>query len=346
MSRKTIYNENATADWEKVSAENKKLVKEFLSYCKSNDRSPQTIRQYGEWLKVFFCWNYKENGDKFFVDLKKRDFVSYFGYLRDLGASPNRIATLKSALSSFSSEIELLYDDVYPTFKNQIRGLEPVHIQKIREKTVMSADEINETLKKLVDEKDYQTACFLSLVCSCGARKAELIQMKPSFFCPENEVFGGYMYKTPPIRSKGRGKTGKIINKYVIKNMFRPYFDLWIKERKAKGIVCDYLFVTQKDGKFIPATISTANGFARKISKVSGKDFYVHAGRHFFCTLLRSMDLPDDVIVQIFSWESADMVKIYDDTPVEEKMSKFFLKMKKEPEEAKGETENGTDERQ
>jgi len=140
--------------------------------------------------------------------------------------SPNRIASLKSALSSLSSEIELLCEDLYPNFRNQLRGLEPVHITTVRDKTVVSNDKLDYILKTLVEQKEYQLACYLALVCASGSRKAEMLQMKPDFFVPENEVFDGYMYCTPPIRSKGRGKRGKIIKKYVIKEAFEPFFKL------------------------------------------------------------------------------------------------------------------------
>ena len=48
MGRSTVYNENITAEWDNVQDENKKLVKEYLLYLKSQDRSPQTIKQYEE----------------------------------------------------------------------------------------------------------------------------------------------------------------------------------------------------------------------------------------------------------------------------------------------------------
>ena len=142
MGRTTVYNANLTSNWENVSASNKQFVNDFIRYCKSNDKSPQTIHQYEEWLKVFFCWNYQENEDKLFTDLKKRDFVYYFGWCRDLGMSDNRIASLKSALSSLSSEIELLYEDIYPNFHNQLRGLEAIHITTVREKIVWGTSTI------------------------------------------------------------------------------------------------------------------------------------------------------------------------------------------------------------
>ena len=335
MGRTTVYNDNLTQDYDKVSSQNQRLVKDFIRYCKSNDKSPQTIHQYEEWLKVFFCWNYSENEDKFFIDLKKRDFVYYFGWCRDLGMSANRIASLKSVLSSLSSEIELLYEDVYPSFHNQLRGLEPVHITTVREKTVLKTSDIDKILEGLVEKKEYQIACYLALLCASGCRKSEMLQMKPEFFTEDREVFDGYMYCTPPIRSKGRGKAGKIIKKYVIKEFFRPFFDLWMEQRKELGIDNEYLFVTKKGGEYVPANTSTANSFAAYISKLYKIDYYNHSGRHYFCTLLKSMDLPDDVIVQIFSWAGSDMIKIYDDTPAEEKLSKFFSNFSKK--EVKGE---------
>ena len=324
MGRKTVYNANLTSDWDKVSKANQQFVSDFIRYCKSNDKSPQTIAQYMEWLKVFFCWNYRENNDRLFVELKKRDFVYYFGWCRDLGMSDNRIASLKSALSSMSSEIELLYEDLYPSFHNQLRALEPVRITAVREKTVISNEEMTKILQELVDRKEYQVACYVALACASGSRKAELLQMKTSFFCPEREVFNGYMYCTPEIRTKGRGKRGKMIKKYVIKSLFKPFFDLWMEERKRLGITIDDLFVAKHAEGYVPATIPTANFFAQKVSKIFGIEYYAHSSRHFFCTMLKRQKLPDDVITQIFGWSNSDMIKIYSDIPEEEILGEFF----------------------
>lgn len=336
MGRSTVYNNNITSNWENVQNDNKKLVREYLLYLKSQDRSPQTLKQYEEGIKIFFCWNYENNDDKFFINLKKRDFVYYFGWCRDLGMSANRIAFLKSVLSSLSNEIELLYEDEYPTFRNQVRSLEPIHISTVREKTVLSNEQIEKILKELVERKEYQLACYIALACSSGARKAELIQMKTTDFCKEKEVFDGYMYCTSEVRSKGRGKKGKIIKKYVIKELFKPFFDLWMEQRKELGIESEYLFVSTKERIPTPATISTANTFALNISKICGVDFYAHSARHFFCTYLRNLNLPDEVIRLIFSWESTDLLKIYDDTPVSDKLSGFFKEFISKKE-AKGE---------
>ncbi len=330
MGRFTVYNDNLTKDWDSVLDQNKKFVKDFIKYCKANDKSPQTLHQYEEWLKVFFCWNYSENGDKSFVKLKKRDFMYYFGWCRDLNMSANRIASLKSVLSSLSSEIELLYEDEYPNFRNQLRGLEPVHISTVREKTVISNEDMAKMLNKLVEDKMYQEACYLALACSSGCRKAELLQMKVSFFTSEKEVFDGYMYCTPPIRTKGRGRQGKILKKYVIKELFKPFFDKWMEERERLGIDLPDLFITKKDGIYVPATVSTANTIAEKISKKFGVEYYSHSSRHFFCTYLKRMKLPDDVITQVIGWANSSMIKVYSDIPEEEILGEFFAGFEKD----------------
>ena len=325
MGRKTVYNHNLTANYENVSEQNRKLVTDFLKYAKSLDKSPQTIHQYEEWLKVFFSWNYDENDDTFFINLKRRDFVYYFGWCREHGMSANRIATLKSVLSSLSTEIELLYEDVYPSFHNQLRALEPVHIAPVRQKTVISDADMADILQKLVDKGEYQVACYLALACASGSRKAELLQMRVDFFVPEREVFNGYMYCTPEIRTKGRGKQGKMIKKYVIKELFDPFLKLWLAKREELGITSPFLFVTKHGKDYVQATIATANNFANKVSKLFNIDYYAHSSRHFFCTYLKRMKLPDDVITQIFGWANSDMIKIYSDIPADEVLGEFFL---------------------
>lgn len=337
MGRSTVYNKNITSEWDQVQDNNKRFVTEYLLYLKSQDRSPQTLHQYEEWLKVFFCWNYSKNSDKLFTNLKKRDFIYYFGWCRELGMSANRIASLKSVLSSLSNEIELLYEDEYPNFRNQVRSLEPIHISTVREKTVLSIEQIKNILEKLVELQEFQLACYIALACASGARKAELIQMKVSDFTKDREVFDGYMYCTSQVRSKGRGKKGKIIKKYVIKELFEPFLNLWLEERQKKGIELDCLFVSMKEKQPVPATISTANTFALNISKICGVDFYAHSARHFFCTYLRSLNLPDEIIVQIFSWADSSLLSVYDDTPGEEKMKEFFKEFIAKQKEVKGE---------
>lgn len=325
MARTTVYNSGLTDDYDKINPKNQKLVKDAIQYYKAMDRTPTSITTYTNQLKIFFCWNYKENEDKFFIDLKKRDFIFFINYVREeLQASSARVASLKAVLSSFSNVIENMYEDEYPTFRNIVRNIDTIIKTPTREKTVLSNEQIQEFLDKLVEMEKYQLACYLALLASSGCRKSEMIQMKPEFFVKENEVFDGFMYLTNKIRSKGRGKAGKVIQRYVIKSTFQPYFDLWMKEREDKGIDCPYLFVTKHNNIYEPAKIYTMDSFAETISKLFNIDFYNHCVRHFFCTKLKRLHLPDDIVAEILHWSSTALVKIYNDIPQEETLATYF----------------------
>jgi integrase len=163
-----------------------------------------------------------------------------------------------------------------------------------------------------------QLACYLAFLAASGCRKSETIQMKVDFFNEEHEVYNGNMYLTDKIRTKGRGKTGKVIQRYCIKSIFKPYYDAWMEERAEKNIDSPYLFVVKHGDSWEPATIATLNSFAETLSNMFHMDFYNHAMRHYFVTYLKSqVKLDQETIVSIVHWQSAAMVDIYDDTPKE-----------------------------
>lgn len=331
MARSTVYNDNLAADedWQRVSGKNKRLLQDFLAYCESCDKSPSTRKQYKNQLKIFFCWNERYNNNKFFTDVKKRDFILFFGYGRvELGWSPNRLASLRAVLSSLSNYIERIMDDEYPNFKNVVKVLEPIKITPVREKTVLSAEKVEETLEKLVEEKEYQRACWLALLYSSGMRKAEAVQMKVDFFTPENIVFD-IMYRTPKIRTKGAGRAGKQVPRYVFTYTFDKYLNLWLEERKELGITNPELFVVKRRDEYVPANISTFNSWATWLSDYMNVDLYAHSLRHLWTTSLARKGYPTAVIQKLQAWSSTALVDVYNDTTDEEELGSFFAQLNK-----------------
>lgn len=142
MGRGTVYNNLYTPEiWAKLNPDNKELLDDFVAYKRSSDKSPQTIEQYYQMIRLFFCWNYLYNNDKFFVDLKKRELVRFFSYaVETMGWSSNRTATVKSALSSMSNYIENILDDEYEGFRNIVTKIEISEKQPVREKTVLTQE--------------------------------------------------------------------------------------------------------------------------------------------------------------------------------------------------------------
>ena len=190
MGRKTAYNLIVTDDlWEKVNKENRQLLSDFIDYKRSSDKSPNTLYQYESILKVFFVWNLQNNNNKFFVDMKKREFIRFFNYMvTELRSSPNRIITVRATLSSLSNYIEDILDEEYEDFRNIVCKIETVAKEPVRKKTVMSQEDVDSCLEKLIKDGKYQIACYLALAVSSGARKAELLRFKCDYFKDEDII--------------------------------------------------------------------------------------------------------------------------------------------------------------
>lgn len=328
MGRKTKQNKITNPELiNKINPENIRLMKDYLNYLTSIQRSKTTIDGYKNDLEIFFTWNLLNNKNKFFVDLTKRDLISFQGYLyNDNSNSPARIRRIKSVLSSLSNYIENILDEDFPNFRSIIKKVENPINEKVREKTVLSEEQLNSLLDNLVSKGDYMKACLLALAMCSGRRKSELLRFKVKYFDEENLMYGS-LYRTPEkIKTKGRGVNGKQLYAWTLKTQFKPYLDLWLDERKRLRITDEYLFVSKNkvtnESKLI--TNHTLNSCAITFSKILGIDFYWHSLRHYFCTYLKRANLPDEIIQEIIGWDSAEMIKIYNDIPLSDSLGKYF----------------------
>jgi site-specific recombinase XerD len=326
MARGTVYN-NIQSDelWEKVNKENKILLSEFLDYLRSTDKSSLTVVNYESDLKIIFTWCLLENENKFFVNFTKRDVIRCQNYLlNEMNLGSSRVRRMKSTMSSLSNYIENVLDDEYKEFRNIINKIPHPAKNEVREKTILTDDQQEYLLNYLVEHKEYQKACAVALAIASGSRKSELLRFKVSYFTDENIMYGS-LYKTPEkIKTKGRGKSGKLLNKYVLVNVFKPYFDLWIKERKELGITNDELFVVKEDNAYAILNQSSLNSWAKHFSNILGISWYWHSNRHYFTTSLCKANIPAEVIKDVVGWSSIDLVSVYNDSDVDDELGKFF----------------------
>ena len=329
QGRTTVYNRITSEEKLKnVNPQNIELENDFIDYLQSIDRAKGTIKQYRANLHVFWCWNLEFNDNKFFVDLTKREISKFQSYaINTWRWAPKRVRSVKAAISSLSNYIESILDDEFKGYKPIVRKIESPADTAVREKTVYSDEELEDILNNLVNNKQYMKACALSLAMNSGRRKAELPRFKVSYFKSENLICNGTLYKTPEkVTTKGRGTRGKQLELYTLAKPFQPYLDLWLEERKELKIDSDWLFPKFKDGNYIdePIEVSTLDSWARTFSANSDKPFYWHSLRHYFTTKLKASGIPDGVVQDVIGWDSADMVKVYDDTPTEEQFEKYF----------------------
>jgi integrase len=326
MARSTVYNRIFNeADWEKVNPQNKKLFKEWKTYLMSTDKSKGTIDQYYNDLRILAIFLMKNCENKFIIDLNKRDIIAFQGHsINEWGHSSNRTRRIKSCLSSLCNFVENIMDDLYPDFRNIVNKIESPTKKPVREKTILTNKQVEMVLNTLVESKQYQKACVFALAANSGARLSELVRFKLSFFDESNLMNNAY-YKTPvKIRIKGRGRDGAEKHKFILKNGFREYLDLWIEERDNLGITSDELFVTRKNGEWVSATNTTLQSWKLQFSKILDIDFYFHSLRHYLTTKLRANNIPDKIIKDFFGWESIDMIEIYDDNEAEDDFATFF----------------------
>lgn len=327
MGRKTQMNSLTTPELlEQVNPENKELLQEFLDYLRSTQRSEGTIRGYENDIQIAFVWNLQFNGNLPFVDWKKRQIVRYQNWLLNENKnSPARVKRLKASLSSFANFIENILDEDYPNFRNIIRKIEDPVNSPVREKTVLSAEELQELLDRLVEKKKYKQACFLALAMYSGRRKSELCRFRVSDFSPEHLVCDGALYKSSPIKTKGKGG-GKMLECYTLAKKFQPYLDMWLEEMKKREIESEWLFPKAEDAKE-HIEISTANSYSKTFSNILGKEVYLHSLRHYFVSELSRQGLPDSAIVILVGWSESSggaMCSLYNDNPKDDQLEMWF----------------------
>lgn len=327
--RSTVYNNITSKEkLDQVNDDNIQLENDFIEYLESIDRSKGTIKQYRANLHVFWCWNLDFNKNKFFVDLTKREIAKFQNHaINQWGWSPKRVRTVKATISSLSNYIENILDDEYNGYRPIVRKIESPADDTVRVKSVFQMEDLQPLLDKLVKDKEYMKACILALAMYSGKRKAELTRFKASYFDDKNIICDGALYKTPEkMVTKGRGQRGKLLDVYVLAKPFKPYLDLWMKDRKRKGIQTDWLFPKHKDGQWLDEHIdvSMMDSYARTFGKMLNKPFYFHALRHAYTTYLLEQNLPENVVQTIQGWSSSDMLRIYDDRSSESQLEKYF----------------------
>lgn len=323
MARKTNNQKIATeGKLSHVNKSNISLKKDFLIYLKSIKRSQGTITGYDSDLNIVFVYILDNLENKDFAKLTKRELIGLQNWMIERNLSSNRIRRIKSAISSLSNYCEnILADDdpEFQGFKSSIRKIESPPLQLVREKTVWEEDELNNLLDTLVEQGKYERACFVALAMYSGRRKAELARFKLSDFSDDKLICNGALYKSSPILTKGN----KYLECYTLAKKFKPYLDLWTVQRDNIGLGGDWLFPNHSDeSKHINS--STFDGWSKSFTDITGKDFYPHSLRHFYCTALVKAGIPDNVIVDIIGWSSSEMLKLYDDSSKDDKLDMYF----------------------
>lgn len=328
--RKVITDEETLL---KINPKNLKLAERFLRE-KNTRCSDTTIKGYKSDLNIFWCWNYKYNDDAFFINIKKLDLADFFAYCVDeLKWSSNRFARMRSCLSSLSLFIEKFYDSDYPEFRNIVlSAIDLMPKVERREKTVLSEEQVDSLFEYLDKKNSSQKKCMLALLIASGVRRSEVLRFTTDIIDEEYTAFEGiFLETTNKIKTKGRTKEGKLLVKYIIKDLFLPHYKEWLIKRKEilkKNNLEDHGYVFIKPDGTPITNEQTVNSRLEELEKFLGCPIYPHAFRHYACTFLTRLGLEQELVVEIFGWSSADMFNIYCDLNAKDRKWKGLGKMK------------------
>lgn len=333
MTRKTYKKIIVTDELLKqINEKNKKLVEAFLKE-KNTRASDMTIEAYRSDLNIFFCWNLQHNENKFFIDIRKLEFAEFFSFAtNELKWGSSRFGRCRATLSSLSQFIEKFYDDDYPSFRNVIlKSVEGMPKNPVREKTIFTEEDVDKLMKYL-EEKDQQQALWLALAISSGARFSELFRFTLDVIDVNRTAFDGIFLETSKqIKTKGRTKSGKLLYKYIIKDLFLPAYEKWLPIRKEilkkNGVEEHNSLFIKLDGT--PAVAGTVRSWINGMTRYMEVPVYPHLFRHYITTYLSKKGLPPELIQEIMGWSTLAMVSVYNDTSAKDREWKELEALKK-----------------
>lgn len=325
--RKVITSPELT---EQINPKNIQMMERFLKNF-STMHSPKSVITYKSNLIIFFTWNLLYNDNIFYIDIKKYHLMDFFDFaVTDLKWSSNRFAQCHSSLSSFSSWIENMFDEQYPLFRNLLPKIEKPTKQAVRKKSIFKKEELDSLMNWLGEKDKIQEQCLLAIMMASGARISELCRFTVPMIDENNTAFDGlFLETTEEMQVKGRGVNGKFIPRYIIKDLFLPYYYKWLPIReqilKDNNKNHNYIFI-RNDGE--PAQVSTINTWIEKWDEVLDKHLYAHSIRHFWTTYLLSLGLEKEFVQQLQDWSSDTLVNLYNDASVKDRKWKNLDKLK------------------
>lgn len=315
---------------QQINPENQKIVDRFLKNF-ATKRAPSSVVNYRSNLNIFFSWNLLYNDNGFFIEIKKYNLIDFFDFgVTELKWGSNRYKQMHSSLSSFSTWIENILDEKYPTFRNLLPKIEKLPDVAARKKSIFSKGELDGLLNWLGEQGKANEQCLLALIMSSGSRASELLRFTTDMIDENHTAFEDlFLETTDEIRVKGMGVHGKHIPRYIIKDIFLPYYNKWlpIREQLMKNCNTDHNFIfIRNDGE--PALVSTIRSWMERWDDALDKHWYPHAGRHFWTTYLLGIGLEKELIQELQKWSSDAMVDIYNDATAKDRNWKSLDKLR------------------
>lgn len=295
------------AEWEQVNEFNREITNEFLQ---QQHLSPQTLRQYESALKIFFRFIMEKCKNLPIYELKPKHALQYQNFLISRDLSSSAVKFKRSAVSSLCGYMEVYYSDEYPLFRNIYNKKIPNPAKSFRhEKKPLTPEELEFLIQELEKRKEWQMLAYLKFSYSSGCRRSEARQLLKEVVAYEHVKDKNY-YLTHNIRTKGRGKEGKV-RRIVFDDSALEAIKKWLEVRGEDD--CPYVFVTRTKDKVEQVSSTTFNYWCSEIfSGIVGRRVHPHQLRATRATHLVSNDGKDiESVKNLLGHQSSETTKIY-----------------------------------
>lgn len=314
--RASVIKITTDENWENVLSSNVDLVMDYVEDMKKRKLKYGTICVMNSDLRIFFCWNYKENNNKDFFKLKKKDFRKFLGYgVYTLGWGKRRYENMKESIHLLCEYVlrDDFYKRNYPDFENFTnvrriaKPIEGIFDEDIDLNTVIDTERI---LDVLVNEEEYEMACAVAICVASAMSPYEMEQLKMSDFSEKNLVCNGTFYKIDGIIMSKKKQEGGV-TKYVIADYVQKYIDLWKDKRNYLGADIDDFFIyfdplseTWKKRKRIAF-------FYRRLHKIAGISFEFKDFKYYTAKILiDKYGLSKRMVKNFLEWENNNLFSI------------------------------------
>jgi len=320
MAAKKEVVELASQYWDSANPESKALVQEFLQ--DSKQLSSQTIKQYQSALKIWLCYLNKFCNNICITEAKKRDLAKFQLWLHGLEIYEANIRMKRSAISSFNEWVLLMYDDIYPDFRNFVsKGIKVPETGKRHEKEPLTDEEFEMLVKYLERNEEWQTLAWFVFTYTTGCRKNESAQLLKEVVKQvpvervvkvrdengEEREVPIKKYKTNPIKCKGKESDDKKKLSFDENTMF--YLMKWLKARGEDE--CPYMFIAGKGRSARKPEIEIFNRWCTKLEDVLGRRLHPHLLRSSRATSLYMGGKNIEAIQALLGHKSSDTTRIY-----------------------------------
>jgi site-specific recombinase XerD len=287
----------------KIEKLNVKTVKYYNKYevdMSIRELSPKTIYNYKTDLYQWFIYVLDNQGNQCITDLDEDDITEFIYWCKQQGNNTRRIKRRMSSISAFYKYLRkkrIISENPMEFIDRPKRDVDVIT------QTYLTAEQVVLMKEKLREYGDLQIEIYALLSLSTMGRVNAISNICWKQIDFKNRVIENVLEKEQ-----------RLVNLFFNEECKELLLTLKAK-REAEGIVCDNIFITNYDGGYSRASVTTLTSWCKKTGNMIGLEtLHPHDYRHSNAQLLKLSGCPIEIISELLNHSGLDVTK------------KFYLK--------------------